>query len=72
MSAVTSAPPRVVTVNVPSSPAGVGGAASSGPAWTRQRTARFRTLLQRLSLHAATALDSTSADPCTTPPPEDC
>ena len=32
----------------------------------------FRTLLQRLSLHAATALDSTSADPCTTPAPEDC
>jgi MarR family transcriptional regulator for hemolysin len=24
----------------------------------------FRTLLQRLALHAATALDSTSADPC--------
>jgi DNA-binding MarR family transcriptional regulator len=32
----------------------------------------FRTLLQRLSLHAATALDSASADPCTTPAPEDC
>ena len=32
----------------------------------------FRALLQRLSLHAATALDSTSADPCTTPAPEDC
>jgi hypothetical protein len=32
----------------------------------------FRTLLQRLSLHAATALDSTSADPCITPAPEDC
>lgn len=32
----------------------------------------FRTLLQRLSLHAATALDSTSADPCATPAPEDC
>jgi len=32
----------------------------------------FRTLLQRLSLHAATALDSTSTDPCTTPAPEDC
>ena len=32
----------------------------------------FRTLLQRLSLHAATALDSTSADPCTTPAPGDC
>ncbi len=32
----------------------------------------FRTLLQRLSLHAATALESTSADPCTTPAPEAC
>ena len=35
----------------------------------------FRTLLQRLALHAATALDSTSADPCTVgpaPAPEDC
>ena len=32
----------------------------------------FRTLLQHLSLYAATALDSTSADPCTTPAPEDC
>jgi hypothetical protein len=37
----------------------------------------FRTLLQRLSMHAATALDSTSADPCTadcqhrTPPARD-
>jgi MarR family transcriptional regulator, transcriptional regulator for hemolysin len=31
----------------------------------------FRILLQRLSLHAATALDSASADPCT-PAPEDC
>jgi DNA-binding MarR family transcriptional regulator len=32
----------------------------------------FRTLLQRLSLHAATALDATTPDPCTTRPPEDC
>ena len=32
----------------------------------------FRTLLQRLSLHAATALDSASVDPCTTPAPGDC
>jgi DNA-binding MarR family transcriptional regulator len=35
----------------------------------------FRTLLQRLALHAATALDSASADPCTVgpaPAPEDC
>jgi hypothetical protein len=32
----------------------------------------FRTLLQRLSMHAATALESTSADPCTAPAPEDC
>ena len=32
----------------------------------------FRALLQRLSLHAATALESTSADPCTTPAPEAC
>jgi hypothetical protein len=32
----------------------------------------FRTLLQHLSLYAATALDPTSADPCTTPAPEDC
>ena len=26
----------------------------------------FRTLLQRLALHAATALDATTPDPCTT------
>ena len=32
----------------------------------------FRTLLQRLSLHAATALDSTSAITLTAPAPEDC
>ena len=29
----------------------------------------FRTLLQRLALHAATALDSTTPDPCTDPGP---
>ena len=35
----------------------------------------FRTLLQRLSMHAATALDSATPDPCTVgpaPAPEDC
>ena len=32
----------------------------------------FRALLQRLSLHAATALDSTAPDPCTTPASGSC
>src|SRR6266700_3610614 len=32
----------------------------------------FRTLLQRLAVHAATALDSTAPDPCTTPASGSC
>src|SRR6266571_343451 len=32
----------------------------------------FRTLLQRLALHAATALDSAAPDPCTEPVPGSC
>jgi DNA-binding MarR family transcriptional regulator len=32
----------------------------------------FRALLQRLALHAATALESTVSDPCTEPVPGNC
>jgi len=32
----------------------------------------FRTLLRRLAVHAATALDSTAPDPCTTPASGSC